>query len=47
VKVAADALLTFAIPVDKLGPVVASLSDDESVATITNAIDRVISRASR
>jgi hypothetical protein len=43
-RVVADALLMFAIPRERLGPVVASLADDASATAIVAAIDRVISR---
>lgn len=44
-RVVADALLMFAIPRDRLGPVVASLAADPDATAIVDAIDRVVSRA--
>jgi hypothetical protein len=43
-KVVADALLIFSIPVEKLGQVVVSLSDDTNAGLLIGAIDRVIAR---
>lgn len=43
-QVVADALLIFSIPLDTLGEVVASLSDDTSAGHLLSAIDRVIAR---
>jgi len=43
VTVVADVLLLFAIPRDRLGPVIGSLADDDSASAIINAVDRVIS----
>src|SRR5690348_10486157 len=46
-KLVADALLIFAIPLDKLGRVVGSLSDDTNAERLLGAIDRVLARAWR
>ncbi len=44
-QVVADALLMFSLPREKLGPVVASLADDQAATAIIASIDQVISRA--
>jgi mRNA-degrading endonuclease toxin of MazEF toxin-antitoxin module len=43
-KVVADALLIFSIPLEKLGKVVTSFSDDTSAGLLLGAIDRVIAQ---
>ena len=40
-----DPLLIQAVPVQRLGPPIASLADDESAAAITAALDALLSRA--
>jgi toxin CcdB len=46
-KVVADALLTFAIPVERLGEVVASLGEEAEAERVLNALDRVLARSWR